>query len=380
MEPAGSGLKSAESHLRIVVVNRHLRDAVGGSELQCDLVARGLTARGHEVTYLAVGGSGGSASEGGEPSTTRSAYRIVDVTASAGGIVAAVRDLQPDVVYWRYGRRHLDPVVRATRRIGVPVVLAVAHADDVARWPPRAWPDQLRRWPGDARQRLRHRASYRALGRVAGVASQREDQLPAVRDRPVRLVRNLVVLPDPAPGPRTHPRPYVAWVGNLKARKRPELCRDLAEALAPLGVDVLMAGAVQDPAYGELIRPDPARPNLRYLGHLAAPEVSALIAGAICVPITYRPEGFSNVLLQAWAHGRATPSLGYDPDGLIASERLGGVADEDRSRFIALVRDLVRDQEVAAAAGARAAAVVRDRFDPERALDALEDLFGAVTA
>lgn len=359
-------------------MNRHLRDAVGGSELQCDLVARGLTARGHEVVYLALGGAVPKADE--DAAALPLPYVVVPVPAEAGRIAAACLERKPDAVYWRHGRRFLAPVVRVLRRSAIPVVLAVAHADDVARWPARGWPWGFRDRLADARARLRHRASYRVLRRVSGVASQRADQLATIPVRPVRLVRNIVMAPELPPEPHLNPRPYVAWVGNLKPRKRPEVCLLLADALAPLGVDVLMAGAVQDPAYAGLARPDPARPNLRHLGPLAAEKVAALIAGAVCVAVTYRPEGFSNVLLQAWALGRATPSLGYDPDGLIAAHGLGGVAGEDVDLFVAMVADLVMDPIAAAAAGQRARSVVRDGFDPTAAVDALEALMADVIA
>lgn len=362
--------------LHVAVVNRHLRNAVGGSELQCDLVARGLVARGHRVAYLAVVPAGAREArrpDGGGPPP----YALDEVGDSAADLVAAIRAHAPDVVYWRYGRRLLGPVARGLRAAGIPIVLAVAHADDVARWPRRPWPAGLRHLPAEARDRLRHRRSYGALSRLAGIASQREDQLGSVPSVPARLVRNLVPTAD-AVVPRAEPRPYVAWIGNLKPRKRPEVCRDLASGLAPLGVDVLMAGAVQDPAYAALASDDPALPNLRYLGRLDAPDVTALIAGAICVPVTYRPEGFSNVLLQAWALGRPTPTLGYDPDGLIAAEGLGGVAGDDVPRFVGLVRDLVTDPALASEAGRCAARLVRERFDPDVALDRLEDLLATV--
>jgi glycosyltransferase involved in cell wall biosynthesis len=352
-------------------VNRHLASAVGGSEVQCDRVARGLIDRGHEVVYVAV--------DGLVPAD--SPYPVRSAPAEPVAIAEACRSERVDVVYWRFGRGLLLPVARRLRRDGIPVVLAVAHEEDVLRWPRRPWVGGPRARAADAVARIRHRRSFRALRAVAGVASQREDQLALVPpghppDR-VRLVRNLVT-PVAAPAPWPHPRPYVAWVGNLKARKRPEVCRPLADALAPLGVDVLMAGALQDPAYEPLTAPDPARPGLRYVGRLTPDEVTALLAGSVCVAITYRPEGFSNVLLQAWALGRPTPTLGYDPDGLIAAEGLGGVAGEDVERFVALVRDLVRHPEEAAAAGARAAAVVRARFDPVGTLDELEGLLRRV--
>jgi glycosyltransferase involved in cell wall biosynthesis len=367
---------------RVVVVNRHLDDAVGGSELQCHRVAVGLAVRGHEVVHLAVGGV---------TARERDGYRVVPVAARAADVAAAVLAAGADVVYWRFGRALLAGALRRLGSVGVPVVLAVAHADDLAPWPSGP---ALAGGPRDrfaaVRARLRHRASYGALRRVAGVAMQRRDQTVPVGRAVVRHVPNLVRDPaaepdaDPsagpasAPAPWDWPRPYVAWVGNLKARKRPEACRPLADALRPHGIDVVMAGGLQDARYADLTRPDPDHPNLHHVGRLDPDGVLRLLAGARCVAVTYLPEGFSNVLLQAWSVGRPTVSLGYDPDDLIAAADLGGVAGDDPDRFAALVVALATDPERAAAAGARARAVVADRFDDRRSLDALEELLSAV--
>ncbi len=37
--------------MKIVIVNQHIQDVIGGSEIQCDLIAANLTSLGHQVTY-----------------------------------------------------------------------------------------------------------------------------------------------------------------------------------------------------------------------------------------------------------------------------------------------------------------------------------------
>lgn len=361
--------------LHVAVVNRHPADVTGGSELQCDLYARALAARGHTVTYVALhaGDAARSAAQGqGLP------YGIVpldsDVTRDPERIVATVRERGADVVYWRFGREGLDTVAAGLARgvDPIPVVLAVMHVDDVARWPTQP---PVRGGPrdraADVRHRLRHRRSWRAFRDVAAVAAQRADFLDRV---PVRLQRHIPNVVDPAVEPFLWPRPYVAWVANLKARKRPEHLVPLAHALATRGMDLVVAGGVQDERYAPLSRPDPAVPNLHPLGLLAPARAAGLIAGARCLAVTSRPEGLSNAMIQAWWHGVPTVSLDYDPDGTIASVGLGAVCEGDADAFRAAVLAHADGGAAARAAGERARAHAKATFSIEPNVALLEEL------
>jgi glycosyltransferase involved in cell wall biosynthesis len=175
------------------------------------------------------------------------------------------------------------------------------------------------------------------------------------------------------------PRPYVAWVGNLKARKRPELCPDIARALAPHGIDLVVAGPAQDERYRWLTRPVSGVSNLHHVGQLTPAEVTGLLAGARALAVTSMPEGFSNVMIQAWWGATPTVTLEYDPDGLVAAEGLGAVADGDVERFLAETVRIARDEDGAgSAAGGRAARLAREQFAEAPILDRLEALLAEV--
>ena len=344
--------------MRVAVVNRHPADAVGGSELQCDLFARGLVARGHAVTYVALDADG-PAAPNGLPYTLVRLDRATSARPAA--VVAAVRDAGADVVYWRYGRRHLDAVTAGLAVApAVPVVLAVAHVDDVSRWPSGPFAGRgPRAFAADVRRRVIHRRSWRAFGDVAAIAAQRED---FVGRAPVGLQVHVPNVVDPTVVPFAWPRPYVAWVANLKARKRPEQLAPLADALAGAGVDLLVAGALQDPRYRPLTLPDATRPNLHPLGPLSPAEAAGLIAGARCLAVTARPEGLSNAMIQAWWHGVPTVSLDYDPDDTIATHGLGAVCGGDPAAFRRAVVTHADGGPAARAAGERARAHAQQRF------------------
>ncbi len=358
--------------LHVAVVNRHPHDAIGGSELQCDLFARGLIARGHRVTYVALHADGPGPEIGTVP------YEIVRIstqsTQDPASIVDAVRAADADAVYWRYGRELLGEVAarlaRGPRRI--PVVLAVAHVDDVSRWPtgPVAR-SGARDTASDLRRRVAHRRSWRAFSHVGAIAAQREDFLLRV---PVDLQQHVPNVVDPSADAFVWPRPYVAWVANLKARKRPEQLIPLAQALAPHGVDLVVAGAVQDERYRPLTRPDPLTPNLHPLGPLAPSAAAGLIAGARCLAVTSRPEGLSNAMIQAWWHGVPTVSLDYDPDGAIVEHGLGAACAGDAATFRSAMVAHATGAALREAAGARARSYAQSRFSLARNVELLEQL------
>ena len=358
--------------LHVAVVNRHPDDTIGGSELQCDLFARGLVARGHRVTYVALHADTSAADPAEEP------YARVrldpDASRDASTIADAIVASGADVVYWRYGRQQLDGVAarlaRAPRQ--VPLVLAVAHVDDVSRWPSSP-PVRggLRDIAADVRHRLAHRRSWRAFRDVAAIAAQREDFLGRV---PVGVQRHVPNVVDPTTVPFVWPRPYVAWVASIKPRKRPEQLVPLARALAEHDVDLLVAGRVSDERYRALAVHDPAVPNLHPLGPLPPAEAAGLIAGARCLAVTFRPEGLSNAVIQAWWHGVPTVSLDYDPDGAIERLGIGAVAGGDEQRFRTQVVAHALDATLAGAAGERARGYAQGRFASDRNVGLLEEL------
>lgn len=358
--------------MRIAVVNRHPTDAVGGSELQCDIAARWLAERGHTVRYVGPA----VVSPGPAPSTEGSApagrgYDLVRVENRPEAILAALRSEPVDVVYWRFNRLGLAEVLRGLRRDGVPLVLATAHIDDVSPWPARPWPRGLgpRGAAAELRTRLRERRSWSALRGVAAVAAQREDFLGRIPVPLQMLTRNVM---DPELEPFDRPRPYVAWVGSLQQRKRPEAILPVAAALEASGVDVLVAGQVREDRYARLLA-DPGRPStLHHLGLVPRPRVSGLLASARALLLTAHEEGLSNVLIQAAWYGTPVVSLEHDPDGLIDAEGLGQVCGGSADAFVraavaAALRPPTDAERTARAASARAL------FSPAN-LERLEEL------
>ena len=359
--------------MRVAIVNQHPTVALGGSETQCALIADGLARRGHVVRYVAVGGARGEGSTAG-------GVEVVAVERSPRAAVAACRAHRPDVVYWRIERWGLRRATRALGRAGIPVVFAASHVDDLRR----IAPGRSARPPGPlralelARSAVRSAWSFGALRRTAGVIVNNADHLALVpQGVPATHIANGV---DDRREPFGWPRPCIAWVANLKPAKRPEACIPLAEAIAPLGVDLIMAGRVQVPGYERFEDPTRLPANLHFLGPLPQTRVNGLLATSLLNVHTCEPEGFPNVFIQAWAQGRPSVSLGFDPEGMIAEHGLGEVCGDDPVRFAAAVRRLLEDDDLRRSAGERARALVGARFDAEGAVRRLEEFLGDVIA
>ena len=352
--------------MRIAVVNQHPSVALGGSETQCDLIAAELVRRGHEVRYVAPGGATGATS-----------YEVVGVADRARLVVGAVLAHGPDVVYWRFGTRHLAPAVRRLHRADVAVVFAASHENDLRRWstPPSARPRGPARAAEVLRDRLRSAVGHEGLLRTDGVVVNNADLLDLVGVEPRVHIPNGI---DPAQEPFEWPRPYIAWVANLKPAKRPEACIPLARAVADLGVDVVMAGRPQVAEYAAFGRRADLPDNLHVLGPLEPRSAAGLLASAAVHVHTCEPEGFPNVFLQAWRHSVPSVSLGFDPGGVIGREGLGAVVGDDPGRFHMEVRRLLTDTAARRAAGARAAAYATRTGDVATNVARLEEFLREV--
>lgn len=309
--------------MRILIVNRHREDVVGGSEIQCDQIARELARRGHEVAYAVM-----------EPRRERYAapYPCLVVESSRTAFEEALARWRPEVVYWRFNRRGLRAALGAARRAGAVFLNALA------------------------------------CRRVDGFVVQHRGQARGLPEERTRVIHNSAYA---TAGAFRWPRPYVAWVANVKSRKRPERFVELARALADEPFDCLAVGALQDRRYAWLADRSRVPARFHYLGALPPEEVNALIAGARCVVLTCEPEGFPNVLLQAWQLGVPTASLAYDPDGLIAAHELGAVAGTV-PELAAAVRRLASDEPARTALAARARALVEAQFSLAANVRALE--------
>ena len=352
-------------HLKVAIVNQHPADMLGGSEIQCDIIARGLTERGHQVDYLAVGGQSGR--------DYQVPYGVHPVARRADAIADRVLLLKPDILYWRFNKHCFARSVARIRRAGIPVVFSVSHVRDVTRfffqpeaWGPPGWKSMRRAF----KEGWRLYREHGGFAHVDALVSNNPDNLGRVKVRLQEYIPNSML---DATRPFSWPRPYCLWVANIKNRKQPEKYVELARRLRDTGVDFLMVGQLQSRSYAALLEQGPE--NFHYLGERDLFEVNGMLAGALFLVHTCLPEGFSNNFIQAWLQSRTVVSLAFDPGGILVARNLGIYAHGDMEAFVASVRELIEDPLKARRLGDEARVYAQSCFSPAVNVARLEGVF-----
>ena len=345
--------------MRVVIVNRHMSDYLGGSEMQCHNIANGLSARGHEVAYVAPHGS---------PRLYEVAYRVVAVEPDAGSIASQILDLKPDVVYWRFNKYKFRRVAATLSRNRIPLIFAVSHIDDTKRMNYLTDPSKgLLGLCRAGKEALVNAFNYGGFKFVSGATVLNPEYLGILPVPFDRFVPNSVVLDSV---PFHWPRPYVVWVANLKKAKRPEAFVRLAKELAEEKVDFLMVGDIVSHEY-EWVR-SASVSDFYYLGKMPVENVNGVLRGALGLVHTCEPEGFGNNFIQAWLAGKPTISLSFDPGGFIAGEKLGAISHNDFAMFVEQVRKLINDTDWRRITGSRAKHFADATFSLNNTVDGIE--------
>lgn len=332
--------------MRITIINQHVGGTLGGSEIQCDLLARGLTERGYSITYVAPANG---------PVRFITPYEV-RVVCEPTGILNAVLESWPDVVYWRYNLHQFRATAAGLRRARVPVVFAASHINDVLPW---VWHLPSKGGVAKLRQLVRRRWNRAGFRHVQALTTNNRDLLSLSPVADAHYIPNGM---SEEAVPFHWPRPYVAWVANIKPAKRPEMFVEATRALAEHGIDGLMVGGMQSNGYDWLSDPNRIPSNFHYLGPRGLAEVNGLLAGSRLLAHTCQPEGFPNIFIQAWLQCRPSVSLEFDPCGYIEEQGLGAVAGGDIDTFIEQVVSWATQPERANRVGQRAQAFARDTF------------------
>jgi glycosyltransferase involved in cell wall biosynthesis len=351
--------------MRVLLINRHPKDLIGGSEIQCDIIARHLSTFGHEVHYLAV--------DGVSP-TSEKDYAVHDEALTLRTLRRTLSWLRPDVVYYRFNKHKLLRAGVAVSRHGVPLVFAVSALVDTMAWLNGvAFPgNQEARSPKQLAARAltacTHRLNHEGFRLVDGVTSLTNELLGKVP------VRRQIMIRDSTFDDRcafSWPRPYVVWIANLKPGKQPEIFIELAAHFKREDIDFLIVGKIQNEMYRFVQDVEALPPNVRYLGPRSPAEVNGILREALFLVHTCQPEGFGNNFMQAWLQGRPTVTFSFDPDGLITAEGLG-FHSGTREQLVQDTQRLIDDQVLRQQMGERAQLFAQDHFNPEKNVRRLE--------
>jgi glycosyltransferase involved in cell wall biosynthesis len=285
----------------------------GGAERYAWEMARGLAARGAQVTFLTARAPGQARTE------ERDGITIVRL----GGRFT----VYPWILLWLLVRRSTFDIVLDCQN-GIPFftplvlprrvpVLCVMHHVHTAQFGVHfpAW----MAWAGRLLEGPAARLAYRRQACVAVSPST----VAAMRDR-LRWTGDIYLIPNgstvPA-SPLSHPSPpsRLVWVGRLVAHKRAELILPVAER--GFAIDVIGRGP-DGAALADAIGAVPGLAEaVRLHGFLADRDKRDIVSGSLLHLNTSQGEGWGLCVLEAAALG--VPTVAYDVEGLRDAVRDG---------------------------------------------------------
>lgn len=299
--------------MKIAIINQHFTDVLGGSEIQCDIIAKELTKLGHEVIYHV---------QSPRHKDYKAPYRTHPLNKPGyWNAWKTLKNQRPDIVYWRHNKKGVTPFLFASKLLRIPFVYSVSSVED----------SKLFSKPRRTTQKLSVLAYMLAISKnfivhafiklfADGIVCLSKDTANQLKSPKAVLIYNSM---ETQAVNFQWPRPYVAWVANLKAIKNPELFYALSQNESFKEIDFLMVGKITDPHYEYFKDLKSTSNNFHYLGPRTPAEVNGILQSSMFLIHTCDPEGFGNIFIQAWFAAKPTISLYFDPDGLIKSNHLG---------------------------------------------------------
>lgn len=342
----------------------------GGAEMQIVLVARGLAARGHDVTVITFD-HGQSRSERGQPPSkggqpaeqTFDGVRVIKSVRPVTGrqwirgvvaqfrVLGLLRSLDPDVI--------LQPSVT-----GLVLTAAVSALVRGKRAASVIMNDNA--FTGECLKRGLDQLSFElglrlcdaiiVINRFQEEAARR---LRFRRARQVSLVGTPCVIP---PEPESAPREYVLWVGRCMPIKRPELFVQLAARL-PEEKFVMVIPPQDEALFARVQSAARDCANLVVVPGAPRPEMDAYFSRAKLLVNTSLAEGFPTVFVEAGSWACPVVSLKVDPSGFLSEHGLGVACGDDTEKLLQSVDRLLKDPAAARDMGRRALAYVREHHD-----------------
>lgn len=349
--------------MKVLIVNQHVEDVIGGSEIQCDLIASYLTSFGHEVLYAIMRP---------RKDVYDLTYRAVPVRKPVWkSFLSAIKSFRPDVIYWRFNKHWLLPAAFIAKMRNIPFVFGVSSIPDTRPLGPdrRALgPNPApRRYLGWMRQRGVSLLNHIGFYLVDAVTVLNEDYAGRLPVKKEAVIRNSM---DSKASEFTWNNPYVLWVASLKQSKNPDVYIELATMFPE--IDFLMAGPIQNERYTFVLDPAKLPSNVHYMGVVSPETVNGMLRSALCLVHTCDPEGFGNIFIQAWLQSKPTITLYFDPEEIIEREKLGYYAGSF-DNLVAYLRKLLDDPGLREEIGRRAHDYASKHFRPERNVEQLEE-------
>lgn len=332
----------------------------GGAERQMTLLARTLAERGHRVAHVIHAPR--------DPVELTYPLTLVHRDPHPGG-AAVLRPVREAAAVWRALRRaDADVVVvrTASPAVGVAALYCRRYRRALVFSSSNISDFTLEKMGGRW-----NRALYRLGVRLAdAVVIQSEDQRELAL-RPFPSLRRVVRIPsfaEPMAGDVDEPGSAFLWFGRCVAQKQPLLYVELAKAVPEARFTMIPVPEGRDRSLLEELRREGAGvENLELLDPLPHARLAELVARAVAVVNTSTLEGMPNAFLEAWSAGVPVLTLRFDPDGVVARERLGVAAGDSWPRFVSGARELWESRHHRAELARRVRAHVAAEHSPEAA-------------
>jgi len=351
---------------------------IGGAEVQITQLASRLARSGHTVSCLVPGPSSAAEEISTDGVRVIPAYELADVPGGASwltrkwpGLWKAMSRADADVYVTRGANWHTGVTALFARLHGRSSVFWLASDSDVGAA------------DGEEAAPLHVRMCFRyGVQRCDAIVAQTRTQQRLVAEQ---LGRKATVIPNMwIPSEKTAPTAArddreVLWVGNIRARKRPELALEVA-ALLP-DVHLTMVGGPVDGAeqlHDRVQTRAAALGNVTLTGHVPHDRIHEHYARASILLHTSMAEGFPNVFLEAWGHGLPVVST-FDPDSVIMHHGLGWVG-QTGVELAARIAGLCADRRRYDTCSANALTYVRQYHYPDAVAGAVEPLLVSLVA
>ncbi|NQU77594.1 glycosyltransferase family 4 protein [Candidatus Falkowbacteria bacterium] len=301
---------------KIYIVNQYFPfDKLGGSEIQCWLLAKHLPSLGYETKYIAV------SNPKGEEAKVRKNEVLVEYLGQEDKVGLSnffrfyklLKNERPDVCYIRIFR-FAFLLSLACRLVGVPAVFNTSTLRDCM--------PQVEGARG-LRHKVQRYLNFRSLRKMRVVTINKE-HAEILGKQGIKATPIYNSMEDDYHGGEKVNQ--VVWVNNIKKRKNPEAYLRLVSKFRDSNWKFIMIGNVQNEVehYKNLIdETKKVNPNFEYLGGLKPVEVDKILGVSKIFVNTCEVEGFGNNFIQAWLGECPTITLTFDPDNIIENNKLG---------------------------------------------------------
>ncbi len=342
--------------MKIFFVNHfYPKEIIGGSEIQCFLLAKYLAKRGHQTYYFAVRGL----SE--EKERKADGFNVYYLSKKGETKFRAfvrfykfLKKEKPDICYIRIFR-YLFFLSRIASFCKVPVVFNTSHINDCyPKLETFQFSFNIFRLFRSMRLDMQRRLNFFSLKKAKVITINKHQSRLLKEQHNIETTSIYNSMEDLYEENRGKKQKQIVWVNNIKARKRPELFIRLADALKDRGYKFLMIGYIQDKAYKNIIEESEKKNgDFKYLGGRSPAEVDKILAVSEIFAHTCEPEGFGNNFIQAWFNGCATVTLEFDPDEIMEKNNIGYRAG-DFLKMVDIIRKLMYDDNLRLEIGKRA--------------------------